>query len=851
MTEITGNQTYSNFDHIMLRVQINFPFGASSVPTAETYQYFGIYAPPGTTFAINIYNWEWWQFQNVLNIQLSGATENERYLAIALLKSPQTEIDDDGAFNLFKEYYKYAYNFISTTQVNWSYDDTAAALTTNFSFGFDQKRTGAPFVSNQTIFALYPHQWKNLSGSIPSQITTYSSIRGPLKAYTGSSFQTKHNFNGIVPFLTYEVPKGTASAKLQTYINYDKTFDPADARIESNWKGNSNTYYHGKAVARAANLIPVFHQKGDFAARDSMIEKLKNELAVWYQGSGIRNFKYDSVWGGVVGSNPGAGNDFGASKFTDHHFHYGYFIYASAILAMFDPSFTANPRYKDMTDLLVREIFNPDRNNTSFPFLRHFDVYEGHSWANGPGGDAWWGNDEESSSEAMNAWAGIFLWGLATGNTEWINLAVYGYTTQYEAIKNYYFNMDGDIWSASNFNHKSVGILYDSRFTWTLHWTPQETQSVMGIQVLPLTPSMLYLGYNTSYAESFYTEYWTRRGGGAGDTFWRDIWLRFQSLFNAPKALADWETANMPVHFPDTFDGQTPGMSGDDGSSMSFSYHFINFFNSLGAVDTGYYADTPSFLVMNKSGERTYIAYNPDKNNSKNVIFKTRAGGNVGTMPVPAGAIAKTKDFTDFEYEYDRTAVTSDEILVKVLDSSGTPAASLVFDGEDFKTPNSVSDSYMDITLNYNYAQWKALIYTDNKSSFTTADLNFEGNIASHTVSGLVCSHNASDEMLPIYWRAVSSTITYTKEQLFDGDASWDYWNPMRDVSSFTDPHLNKDSEEIRFMDKRGFRYGWNSANNYGDLPAEWKIKIYFMSDFSKAIKTHYKANIVIEYLNE
>jgi len=63
-----------------------------------------------------------------------------------------------------------------------------------------------------------------------------------------------------------------------------------------------------------------------------------------------------------------------------------------------------------MVELLIKDIANWDRNDTRFPFLRNFDPYEGHSWASGHAGFAD-GNNQESSSEAINAWQAIILWG--------------------------------------------------------------------------------------------------------------------------------------------------------------------------------------------------------------------------------------------------------------------------------------------------------------------------------------------------------------------------------------------------------------------------------------------------------
>ena len=63
-----------------------------------------------------------------------------------------------------------------------------------------------------------------------------------------------------------------------------------------------------------------------------------------------------------------------------------------------------------MVDLLIKDCANPDRDDRRFPFLRHFDAYAGHSWANGPALFAE-GNNEESSSEDANFATAVILWG--------------------------------------------------------------------------------------------------------------------------------------------------------------------------------------------------------------------------------------------------------------------------------------------------------------------------------------------------------------------------------------------------------------------------------------------------------
>jgi endoglucanase Acf2 len=850
-------------DSLMLKMRVNQSDSANFINTnGETYQYFGVYAPSGSTFHISKYQWGQWKTTYVnVTFPASAVNESDRYLSIALLKSPSATADDTGAFALFQQYYNYAYNFVTDTQVSWTYNNDAT-LTTNFNFTFDVKRSGGSFVSNQTIFALYPHHYKNLSSSLGSQINQYSSIRGTLKAYPGSSFQTKHNFNGIVPFLTYEVP-ASAESKLQEYLNYDKDFDPSQARIENGWKGDSNTYYHGKAVARAANLISVFHQNGDFANRDSMINRLKTELSTWYSGTNAKKyFGYDSAWGGIIGSTPGNVADFGASKFNDHHFHYGYFVYASAILAIYDPSFAESSQYKGMVDLLIKEFANPLRDDTSFPFLRNFDVYEGHSWANGRGGaDAWFGNDEESTSEAMNAWAGIYLWGIVTNNQTLINLGVYGYTTQYEATKNYYFNIEGDIWTTLDFNHKSVGMLFDSKFNWSLWWDPKITQTVMGIQVLPLTPSMLYLGYDTNYAQNFYNEYWSGRDTSSGrNNLWRDIWLRFESLFDAPKALTDWNSANLVVNFPDTFN---TGI-GDDGSSMSFSYHFIHFFNAMGTVDTNYYANEPSFLVTNKSGVRTFIAYNPDKENYKTVNFFKRTSATVpavpngGSMMIPPGTMVQTDNFSDFKY-------TSTDLSYSPYLSSNTKQDVYSIYSDNFLGGVVGGNEYQDNleqeswggTISFTpYTSFSGSFEGENYMSAKRTDSGWGGwgfsfadgmyNMSSYyggkiEVSLRISSPSAAAENFEIGFETIGGQVWFTLSELGFVQSSTDW-------QSVSIP-LKSDSSSLITKNNLGFvTLPFIMRHNAGSSQSEWGIEVFVDSILWK--KAAPLANLSLELAN-
>ena len=123
-------------------------------------------------------------------------------------------------------------------------------------------------------------------------------------------------------------------------------------------------------------------------------------------------------WGGVVSSatyatgDPGA--DFGNSYYNDHHFHYGYFIYAAAVIGYLDPAWV-QPN-KGYVNMLVRDVANPSGQDKYFPVWRCFDWFHGHSWAHGLF-ETLDGKDQESSSEdTMHAYA-LKMWGTVSGDS--------------------------------------------------------------------------------------------------------------------------------------------------------------------------------------------------------------------------------------------------------------------------------------------------------------------------------------------------------------------------------------------------------------------------------------------------
>ncbi|MCA9982412.1 MAG: hypothetical protein KDD89_16315, partial [Anaerolineales bacterium] len=305
---------------------------------------------------------------------------------------------------------QHAYNFVTDTRVEYSVDDTTQEVTTTFHITTEAKESGGT-LSPLPLVALYRHQWLHLADS-PTTTSTgldYNTTRGEMRLYIANSFSTQMQFGGVIPALpdlAIDDLDGYSDAQLQAYISdiYDPTGDYTHPDF------TRETYWDGKNYNRIAQLVHLADQQGMITERDSFLTYLKRELENWFDGQAPFLFYLDNNWNVLQGYPSGFGAD---SQINDHNFHWGYFVMTAAIIAKYDPAWAAN--YEGSVELLVRDAANWDRTDSRFPYLRHFDPYAGHSWAAGHQAFGA-GNNQESSSEAMNFAAGMILWGEAVGN---------------------------------------------------------------------------------------------------------------------------------------------------------------------------------------------------------------------------------------------------------------------------------------------------------------------------------------------------------------------------------------------------------------------------------------------------
>jgi endoglucanase Acf2/predicted small secreted protein len=508
-------------------------------------------------------------------------------------------------------YAGFAFSFPTNTQVSWSYNPTTSAVTTTYTVTTQAKE------GTQTGFlmALYPHQYSSLSGSAINTTFTYPSSRGTLKVLQGSSFTTVDTFHGILPFMPST--NNFNSVTLRSLI--DSVANEANHFTVSQSGGGTNTYDIGKDLARVAHLMPIASVAGDTASLNSLQTSLQNELQNWFNGAANGQtsnvFYYNSNWGTMIGYPAAFGTD---DALNDHHFHYGYWIHSSAILGLFNPAWIQTNSWGGMVNLLGRDIATPVRNDSMFPFLRHFDVYGGHSWASGqaPFGD---GENQESSSEAVNAWTGLILFAIETGNTQLRDAAIWMYTMETNSIFDYWFN-DGPVNTfPAGFTRVEIANVFDGKGDTGTFFSGQ-IELEHGIEFLPFHGGSFYLGRDPAYSQRNIAEVTSMDPSAFASTSvnWPDLMEEYEAFYDPTTALSQFNNTSFLF----------------DGESKAHEYYWITNMEALGEVDETVTANTPLYRVFKTTGGvRTHVAFNAS------TVAATVAFSDGTNLSVPPGSM--------------------------------------------------------------------------------------------------------------------------------------------------------------------------------------------------------------------
>ena len=360
----------------------------------------------------------------------------------------------------------------------------------------------ASCTAGDSLQMIFPHHRKVLVPSQLSQIVTkapgpliWNTLLGPANAYVGNTMFLQNQTRGIMPVLpsvAIDDPKVTnpndvSQTAAQDIYNTLKAWyfveEPTKPSCKPSPTGcipptgsshldsfprnpstylntGDNTYITGTTTMR--ELLVVADQLAQTAnpsiknVLDKQLGETEDQAAVE-----IRNFTLRTLeemigqWGDVYSSNllmynpdyntmygyPDGYGDVG--HLADHHYHYGYFLRAGAAIGRYDPAWLK--AHMTIFTNLVNDVACFKCNvggSFTYPPLRNFNPYYGHSWADGA---AYGGNNQESTSEAINFEVGLIELGEETKNDQWRDLGLYLYEQEILATQQYWFNQDADL----------------------------------------------------------------------------------------------------------------------------------------------------------------------------------------------------------------------------------------------------------------------------------------------------------------------------------------------------------------------------------------------------------------------
>lgn len=327
-------------------------------------------------------------------------------------------------------------------------------------------------------FAL-PHMVESFSPSTNSSVQSSLRLQTPTKgvatAVTSNTWTMAENsLPDDMTFTPWTPASGTQTTYSAAAVN--AIYAAAQVELTQDIASQTNTnsmYYAGKAFSKFASiLIAVNDICQETSLAQQGLAKLEAAFAQFVGNTQQYPLVYDTVWKGVVSSasysGGDSGADFGNTYYNDHHFHYGYFLHAAAVIAHLDPNWLNNASNRAWVDVLARDVSNPSSDDAYFPVFRYFDWFQGHSWAHGLFETAD-GKDQESSSEDVMFSYGLKMWGMVTGDASMEARGNLMLAVQARSLQSYFLLEDDNKNQPADFiGNKVTGIVSISVETCTL-----------------------------------------------------------------------------------------------------------------------------------------------------------------------------------------------------------------------------------------------------------------------------------------------------------------------------------------------------------------------------------------------
>lgn len=578
--------------------------------------------------------------------------ESAAWLSVALLRSEA----DLAVFS------PYAASVPRQTRVDWSYDETSALVSGLWSVEAENLRDAS--ATAPVLQGFLPHAYKYAEAGHTLVFVDdegFETPRGRMKLSVSESgtFSYAYRFSGMLP--TYGAPH---EQDAEAHAFRRDVLDTLMSDYAARGSFGGDTYWGGKGLVQMAMNMSFAKESGNEAVYLESRRRLREAFENWLTytpGEDTYFFSYYPRWGAMLGFDVSYDSD----AFNDHHFHYGYFTYAAALLCLEDREFAE--QYGELLTMIAKDYANWDRTDTRFPFMRTLDPWCGHSWAGGlgdHGNDN--GNGQESTSEAMQSWGGLYLLGVALDNREMRDAGIWGWNTEARATREYWFDVDAPrpsndggrkAWAGKgdrqgNYHYDEYPYAYNSNITgkgigwWT--WFGGDPLFMHGIQWMPVSPALDYLSWDADFVGWAYDDMMR----GANSTF-SHSW--FDTTYNTdnnepiePLANNDW--GNVTLAFLQRHDPAEAARIFDEAldkklhiatsvSTSHISYYVTHSHLTYGDPDFTIHADIPTAQVCVKDGVPTYFVYNPDSED-RIVNFYNAQGAPVRSVNAPGRRLA-------------------------------------------------------------------------------------------------------------------------------------------------------------------------------------------------------------------
>ncbi|CAI5712723.1 unnamed protein product [Hyaloperonospora brassicae] len=343
-------------------------------------------------------------------------------------------------------------------------------------------------------FAL-PHHVESMIDSpitaeTPGAITLRSTTRGLMVG------QVSMCWSFCVPEADMEIDFYPAQKPTPFMVQETDMLRTLQDDILANWTMATNSwYFNGKALQKYASLCLMAADStvvgSDTTLLALCIEKLERLFEPLLNNTMSPPLVYETLYGGVVSGfifdTDQLYMDFGSGIYNDHHYHFGYYVMSAAILKYLDPTWYLMPELDDLIWMLLRDVTNPSLDDPVYTRFRHFSWFHGHSYSRGVT-LLDHGKDQESTSEDLNFYCGMTLWGRETGHKVLEDLGSLMLRLNAHSVREYFLLSTGNkIHPPEIVRNRVTGIFFDNKVYYNT-WFLNEKYAIHGIQMIPFSP---------------------------------------------------------------------------------------------------------------------------------------------------------------------------------------------------------------------------------------------------------------------------------------------------------------------------------------------------------------------------